>query len=191
VFIFHWKKVAEALFSDITSSAAGKRLLLRILRSQHWHIHVQQRDFCRLPRASFPSQVRQVAHNRGQDSMNSLRRKFIALLAVACLPAAAFAADVNVAGEWELAVETQMGTGTPHFILKQDGSTVIGTYKGQFGEAPVSGTVKGKDLSLSFKVIAQGMNYEMTYTGTVEGDTIRGKLLLGGAEQGTFTGKRT
>jgi hypothetical protein len=44
-----WKKVAEALFSDIAASAAGKRLLLRILRSQHSHIRVQQRDFCRLP----------------------------------------------------------------------------------------------------------------------------------------------
>jgi NAD(P)H-hydrate epimerase len=48
-----WKKVAEALFSDITSSPAGKRLLLRILRSQHSHIHVQQRDFCRLPRRTW------------------------------------------------------------------------------------------------------------------------------------------
>jgi hypothetical protein len=51
--VVHWKKVAEALFSDIASSAAGKRLLLRILRSQHSHIRVQQCDFCRLPRASF------------------------------------------------------------------------------------------------------------------------------------------
>jgi hypothetical protein len=34
-FSIHWKKVAEALFSDITSSPAGKRLLPRILRSQH------------------------------------------------------------------------------------------------------------------------------------------------------------
>jgi hypothetical protein len=48
--LVNWKKVAEALFSDITSSPAGKRLLLRILRSQHSHIRVHQRDFCRLPR---------------------------------------------------------------------------------------------------------------------------------------------
>jgi hypothetical protein len=51
----YWKKVAEALFSDITSSAAGKKLLLR---SQHSHIPVQQRDFCRLPRASLSVAVR-------------------------------------------------------------------------------------------------------------------------------------
>jgi hypothetical protein len=47
--LVHWKKVAEALFSDSSFVAAGKRLLLRILRSQHSHIPVQQRDFCLLP----------------------------------------------------------------------------------------------------------------------------------------------
>lgn len=123
--------------------------------------------------------------------MNSLRRSFIALLACACLPGAVSAADVNVAGRWELTVETQMGTGTPHFDLEQNGSAVTGTYQGQFGEAPVSGTIKGKDLQLSFKVNAQGMDYEIVYTGTVEGDTIQGKVSLGDAMQGTFTGKRT
>jgi hypothetical protein len=50
--LIHWKKAAEALFSDNSFVAAGKRLLLRILRSQHSHIPVQQRGFCRLPRAT-------------------------------------------------------------------------------------------------------------------------------------------
>jgi uncharacterized membrane protein len=50
--LVHWKKVAEALFSDSSFVSAGKRLLLRILRSQHLHVHVQQRGFCRLPRGN-------------------------------------------------------------------------------------------------------------------------------------------
>jgi len=45
------EKVACGAFSDGSFVAAGKRLLLRILRSQHSHIPVQQRGFCRLPRA--------------------------------------------------------------------------------------------------------------------------------------------
>lgn len=123
--------------------------------------------------------------------MNFLRRSFIVLLAAACLPGYASAADVNVAGRWELTVDTQMGTGTPHFDLQQNGSAVTGTYQGQFGQAPVSGVLKGKDLRLSFKVSGQGMDYEIVYTGTVEGDTIQGKVSMGDALQGTFTGKRT
>jgi hypothetical protein len=122
--------------------------------------------------------------------MNLFRRSFIALLASACLPASAPAADTNVTGRWELTVETQMGTGTPHFDLKQSGSTVTGTYHGQFGEAPVKGVVTGKDLQLSFKVSAPGMEYNIVYTGSVEGNTIQGKVSLGEALQGTFTGKR-
>ncbi|HEY5808492.1 MAG TPA: hypothetical protein VIT67_11015 [Povalibacter sp.] len=123
--------------------------------------------------------------------MNFPRRTFIALLASACLPGSAFASDVNVAGQWDLTVETQMGVGTPHFNLEQQGSTVTGTYKGQFGEAPVSGEVKGRQLRLSLKVSAQGTDYEIVYTGTVEGETIRGQVSLGGVDRGSFTGKRS
>ncbi|HJY08460.1 MAG TPA: hypothetical protein VJ323_19225, partial [Bryobacteraceae bacterium] len=105
--------------------------------------------------------------------------------------AAVFAADANVAGEWDFAVETQAGTGTPHFSLKQDGSNVTGNYKGQLGEAPVTGTVKGNELTINFKVSAQGSELAITYVGTVEGDTIKGKVTLGEMGEGTFTGKKS
>src|SRR5687768_3849488 len=122
--------------------------------------------------------------------MKILRRLFITMLASTALAAAALAADANVAGEWDFTVETQAGTGTPHFSLKQDGSNVTGTYKGQLGEAPVKGTVKGNELSLSFNVNAQGADLAITYTGTVEGDTIKGKVSLGDLGEGSFTGKK-
>jgi hypothetical protein len=82
--------------------------------------------------------------------MKILRRLFITMLASTVLAAAALAADANVAGEWDFTVETQAGTGSPHFSLKQDGTAVTGTYKGQLGEAPVTGTVQGDELTLSF-----------------------------------------
>ena len=123
--------------------------------------------------------------------MKILRRLFITMLASTAVAAAVFAADANVAGEWEFAVETQAGTGTPHFSLKQDGSNVTGNYKGQLGEAPVTGTVKGNELTINFKVSAQGSEIAITYVGTVEGDTIKGKVTLGEMGEGTFTGKKS
>ena len=123
--------------------------------------------------------------------MKILRRGFITMLASAVLAGAALAADANVAGEWDFSVETQAGTGTPHFSLKQDGTTVSGTYKGQLGEAPVTGTVKGNELSLNFKVNAQGSELAISYVGTVDGDTIKGKVTLGELGEGTFTGKKS
>ena len=122
--------------------------------------------------------------------MKILRRLFITMLASAALAGAALAADANVAGEWDFTVETQAGTGTPHFSLKQDGSAVTGNYKGQLGEAPVTGTVKGNELTINFKVNAQGTDLAITYTGTVEGNAIKGKVSLGELGEGTFTGKK-
>jgi hypothetical protein len=123
--------------------------------------------------------------------MKILRRLFITMLASMAVAAAAFAADANVAGEWDFSVETQAGTGTPHFSLKQDGSNVTGNYKGQLGEAPVTGTVKGNELTINFKVSAQGADLAITYVGTVEGDTIKGKVTLGELGEGTFSGKKS
>ena len=123
--------------------------------------------------------------------MKILRRLFITILVSTGLAAAAFAADANVAGEWDFSVETQAGTGTPHFSLKQDGSNVTGHYKGQLGEAPVTGTVKGNELTINFKVNAQGSDLAITYTGTVDGDTIKGKVVLGELGEGTFSGKKS
>lgn len=122
--------------------------------------------------------------------MKILRRLFIAMLAATALVGAAVAADANVAGEWDFTVETQAGTGTPHFSLKQDGANVTGTYRGQLGEAPVTGTVKGNELTINFKVNAQGTDLAITYSGTVDGSSIKGKVSLGELGEGSFTGKK-
>jgi len=123
--------------------------------------------------------------------MNSLRRMLLAASAAAMmLTTSAFAADANVAGEWDLSVETQAGTGTPHFSLKQDGNKLSGTYKGMLGESPVTGTVNGNDISISFEVNAQGMDLAISYTGTVDGATMKGTVKLGDLGEGTFTGKK-
>jgi hypothetical protein len=54
----------------------------------------------------------------------------------------------------------------------------------------VTGTVKGNELTLNYKVNAQGTDLSVTYIGTVDGDTIKGKVSLGELGEGTFTGKR-
>ena len=123
--------------------------------------------------------------------MNSLRRMLLAVSAAAIMLAtSAIAADANVAGEWELTVESQMGTSNPHFSLKQDGAKVSGTYKGMLGEAPVTGVVKGNEVTLNLQVNAQGMDLEITYSGTVDGATMQGTVKLGDMGEGKFTGKK-
>ena len=96
----------------------------------------------------------------------------------------------NVTGEWNLTVESPNGTGTPTVTFKQDGETLTGTYKGRFGEAPLKGTVKGDEIKFSATISPQGQDLQIDYTGTVDGDTMKGKVKFGDLGEGNFTGKK-
>jgi len=109
----------------------------------------------------------------------------------AAAPAAASstAGAVDVAGSWELEVQTDQGSGNPSFILKQDGEKLTGNYKGLLGESVLNGTVKGDKIEFFFKVSGQ-LEGTVTYTGTTDGKTMKGKVALAGLGEGTFTGKK-
>ena len=75
--------------------------------------------------------------------------------------------------------------------LKQQGTNVTGMYKSAtFGEAPITGTVKGNEVTLNIKVSGQGQEMTIVYTGTVDGAAMKGKVSLGEFGEGTFTGKK-
>jgi hypothetical protein len=101
------------------------------------------------------------------------------------------AGSVNITGVWAFAVETAAGSGTPTFTFKQDGESLTGTYKGQFGEAPLTGTVKGSAIKFTVKVNAQGQDITINYTGTIENkDSMKGNAAFGDLGEGTWTAKR-
>jgi hypothetical protein len=113
-----------------------------------------------------------------------LMGSIILLLLVSTFSASAQATDIS--GKWNMKVETSAGSGTPVFVLKQTGETITGTYSGQLGEAPVTGTFKDKAIKLEFKA----GEYNVIYTGTVDGNTMTGKLTIGEVADGTFTGTK-
>ena len=101
------------------------------------------------------------------------------------------AGSVNITGDWSVAVETSAGSGNPSFTFKQEGEKLSGSYKGQLGEGPVTGTVKGADIKFSVKVNAQGQDLTIVYTGKIESkDSMKGTVVLGELGEGTWTGKR-
>jgi hypothetical protein len=125
--------------------------------------------------------------------MNLIRTA--AIVAVAVMLSAphtnAQAAKVNVTGKWLFSVETGAGSGTPTMTFTQDGEKLTGKYQGQFGEADLTGTVKGQDIAFSFNVDAQGTMVNFKYTGTIENkDALKGKVDIVGLGEGTFTAKR-
>ena len=115
----------------------------------------------------------------------------VTAFAGALVPLLAFAADApDVTGTWTMAVETSVGGGNPTFTLTQKGDDITGSYKGRFGEAPVTGTIAGNQVTLRFTVSVEGQEVKTEYVGTVEGDAMSGKVVFGGFGEGTFKGTR-
>ena len=99
--------------------------------------------------------------------------------------------SVDVSGTWALTVETAAGTGSPSVELKQDGETLTGAYSSQvFGEQKVTGTIKGNAITFGFTTSFQGSTVTVTYTGTADATTMKGKVNVGDLGEGTFTGKK-
>lgn len=97
---------------------------------------------------------------------------------------------VNLTGKWNFAVETSAGTGTPTFTFIQAGNNLLGSYKGQLGEAEVNGSVKLDEVKWTFPAEVQGQSFTCTYKGKADGaNTMKGTVTLG-EYQGTWTAKR-
>jgi hypothetical protein len=113
-----------------------------------------------------------------------------ALLAIATFTIAQAARAADVTGTWIMAVETGAGSGSPTFILVQKGEALSGSYKGQLGEAQVTGTVKGEEVTIEYKVEGQAGSLAVKYSGKTDGKTMSGKVSLGQLGEGTFTGTK-
>lgn len=109
--------------------------------------------------------------------------------APASTPSASDKTDIS--GVWSFQVESSAGAGSPTFTFKQDGEKLTGQYKGAFGEAPLTGTVKGNKVDFAVKVDVQGQQGTLTYSGTVEKDgSMKGTAQLGEVGSATWTAKR-
>jgi hypothetical protein len=84
-------------------------------------------------------------------------------------------------------VETSAGSGSPVFIFNQESETSFtGKYKGQLGEAPVKGSINGKEVKFFFTI----SDNLIEYTGTWDGNNMKGTVKLGNMTEGTFTATR-
>lgn len=93
----------------------------------------------------------------------------------------------KITGTWNFTVETSAGSGSPVFVFNQETETSFtGTYKGQLGESPVKGTINGKEVKFSFTV----NDNLIEYSGTREGNSMKGTVKLGSMAEGTFQATR-
>ena len=98
--------------------------------------------------------------------------------------AVAFAADANIAGTWAVTAKRGRRSATQTLVLQQDGTKISGTFKGPRQSGTISGTVNGN--AIQFHVDAK---MPLDYTGTVDGESMKGKL-NGEGKSGEWSGTR-
>ena len=96
---------------------------------------------------------------------------------------AILALAVDVTGTWSGSVVITAGSGNPKMEFKQAGEKLTGTYHGTFGDAPLTGTVKGDKIEFTFG----NDTAQAKYSGTVAGDKMSGIVDYGELGTGTFT----
>ena len=114
------------------------------------------------------------------------------LVSVLMLFAAAAVAQetADIAGKWEMTNETPRGTMTSTFTFEQDENVLTGTVETRGTQTPIStGTVEGSVITFSVVRAMGNRTRQLTYTGTVDGDTIRGTMTTPRGDR-EFTMKR-
>lgn len=103
---------------------------------------------------------------------------------LALLGSVAFAADANVAGTWTVIARNGRRSATQTVVLQQDGARLTGAFKGPRQSGTVDGTVSGNAIQLHVTA-----KMPIDYTGTVDGDNMKGTL-TSGEKSGDFTATR-
>ncbi len=107
-------------------------------------------------------------------------KKNIIILSVILLLLAGsgLALDQDVAGEWEINFKSVQGPQTQTFKIEQDGEKITVTMEGLQEEERGEGTIKDNKIEWKIKREMGGREFTMTYTGTVDGDNMSGKMQL-------------
>jgi hypothetical protein len=119
-----------------------------------------------------------------------VRARLILLAIVLFVPGLAFA-QTNVAGDWDVTIQSPQGTNTVLVTFKQDGEKVSGIFKSPQGELPFEGgSLTGSDLKFAFTINVQGNSLIISMAGKVEGESMTGKADFGGFGEGDWSAKR-
>jgi hypothetical protein len=108
----------------------------------------------------------------------------VSILSLLCSVSRAADAKANVAGTWTFSVSGEAGRATQTIVIQQDGAKITGTFKGPRQSGTIAGAVDGNKISFHVKA-----RRDLDYTGTVDGDTMKGTLSSGN-QSGEFTASR-
>jgi hypothetical protein len=119
-----------------------------------------------------------------------IRTRFAAL-ALGLFIAAPAVAQTNVAGDWDVTINSPQGANTSKVTFKQDANKLDGMIMSPAGETAIAGTIDADEVKVAFTINFQGMPFEIKLNGKLVGDTMAGKADFGGFAEGDWTAKRS
>lgn len=111
----------------------------------------------------------------------------ICLLAALLTASASLFAQSNLAGSWDMTIESPQGKRTILLVVTNDGGKYAAKIKTQQGDAPLkSMDVKGNDVTIVMQREIQGQQVEFTFKGKADKGKMGGDADFGGFAQGTW-----
>lgn len=96
---------------------------------------------------------------------------------------------MDIAGKWEITINSPMGAQKATLDLNVDGTDITGTMTGAQGATDIEdGKIDGDQASWSAKIPSPPIT--LKFTAKVEGDEISGTAALGAFGNAPFSGKK-
>jgi hypothetical protein len=112
-----------------------------------------------------------------------MKKSYLVLMGIVFLALAGLALatqEINVTGDWEMTVTTPRGDRVSQVKFEQTGEKLKVTTTSFRGEEVTGeGTLKGSDIQWSIVRSTPRGEFTVTYTGKVEGDTMKGQATMG------------
>lgn len=95
-----------------------------------------------------------------------------------------------VDGNWDLVMQTPMGSRNVKLALQSAGNDLSGQFQGDQGSAPLSGSVDGANVKFSATINGPMGQLELTFNGAEDAEKMSGSVQFGGFGSGTWTASR-
>ena len=96
----------------------------------------------------------------------------------------------RVAGRWDITINFVHGTGSYTAFFEQQGERLSGTYRGQFVEGSLDGAIQGNKIQFRGNLKIEGTRLFYHFTGTVDGNEMRGTVRMEEYGEAQWTAKK-
>jgi D-glucosaminate-6-phosphate ammonia-lyase len=96
----------------------------------------------------------------------------------------------NVSGEWDVRIDFVSGSADHRCVIRQDGSTLAGTHRGDYISRQLNGQLHGNEIWFRSSYTLEGHRLNFEFKGKVEGGRMQGDVDVGEYGRATWTARR-